>query len=290
MFHRIFFKKYSFVVLIYTLLTMVWGVWVRLSGSGDGCGKDWPLCKQSFLPTDHLAFIEWTHRLSSGFCLLLICGLWLLSLKIYPKHHLIKKLTSLAFVLIVVEALIGALLVLESLVAFNPSNLRVFVLAFHLINSLVLIAVLTLCHKAAFWNQIQIEKPQFYFVLAFPLLALTGNIASLAGMLFPTLSLSESLALDFLPTAHITLKLRILHPVFALLFVFLLGGVALFFKKNFKFLFFFALFAALFGFITLINLSPLWMKISHLWFAYLLWIYLVHLSWTKPQNTNSIYL
>ncbi len=278
------FKKYSLFTLVFTVLTILWGAWVRISVSGNGCGNDWPLCKQSFLPDDIFSLIEWIHRLTSGLSLLFILVLFVITFKIYPKNHFLRKLASLSFLLIIIEALIGALLVLGNLVGLNESYFRVFVLAFHLINSLILVASLTLCWKTSLWNKFKIKKPQFYFLLIFPILALTGNIASLAGVLFPTESLSQSLTLDFLPTAHITLKLRPLHPLFAILFLIVLGVFTSSIKKL-RHIFFFTLFTVLFGFATLISLSPVWMKLSHLLIAYTLWISLVSISFTNSSNT-----
>ena len=280
MFTKNQFKKYSLFTLIFTILTILWGAWVRISVSGDGCGNNWPLCKQSFLPDDIFSMIEWLHRLTSALSFLFVLGLFFLAFKIYPKKHLLRKLTSLSFLLIIVEISIGALLVLNNFVGLNKSYFRVFVLSLHLINSLALVATLTLCWKSSLWDKIKTKAPQFYFLFAFPVLALTGNIASLAGVLFPTESLSQSLALDFLPTAHITLKLRPLHPLLAMLFLIFVGTLS-FSVKKLKYITFFTLFTVLFGFATLINLSPVWMKISHLLIAYTLWMSLVYISFEK---------
>lgn len=52
------------VAAIYTYLLMVFGGIVRITGSGLGCGKDWPLCHGDFVPPMHLTtIIEYTHRL-----------------------------------------------------------------------------------------------------------------------------------------------------------------------------------------------------------------------------------
>ena len=126
----------------------------------------------------------------------------------------------IAGVLIIVEALIGAVLVLASLTGMDSSFFRVVTLAFHLINSLTLIAALTLCWQSALSEKMVIKKPHIYFVYVFPFLALTGSIASLAGTLFPSESLIQAFLLDFLPESHITLKLRPLHPFLAVIFSF----------------------------------------------------------------------
>ena len=285
MLNKNFFKKYSLFVLGFTLLTILWGAWVRISLSGDGCGQHWPLCNEAILPNSIEALVEWLHRLTSGIAFLFVLILFIFALIIYPKKHLVRKLSSLAFILMIVEALIGALLVLAKLVTIDQSTLRVFVLAFHLINSLILVGALSLCYSASLFDKIKLQKPHVYFLLAFPVLALTGNIASLAATLFPTSSLAQSLALDFAENAHITVQLRPFHPMLAIAFLVALVMVAYSSPafKSLKWVSVFAFFAVAFGFATLLSLSPVWMKIAHLFIAYMLWIVLVNISFKKTN-------
>ena len=269
-----FFKTYSLFTLIFTLLVIFWGAWVRLSFSGDACGKSWPLCNENLLPTDKSALIEWIHRSSSGLSIILIFILLVLSLKIYSPYHIVRVFSKSSFVLILIEALIGAFLVIYGLTGRNPENIRVFVLAFHLINSLLLVGSLSLCWRMSLWESYQINKPQIYFVVFFPFLALTGNIASLAGQLFPSESLFHALSLDWLPSAHISLRLRPLHPLMAISFVFVLIWSSIF-KKQLRYLGIAGFIVASFGFMTLVSLSPLWMKVGHLILAYGFWVFFV---------------
>ena len=281
---RPLFKKYSLFVGLFVLGVIFWGAWVRLSLSGDGCGDSWPLCGQKLLPEGggSKGWTEWIHRLSSGVAFLLVFSLWLFALKIYPKGHIVKKLSLIAFVLIIVEALIGAVLVIKGFVGLNTEGARLFILAFHLINSLLLTGVLALCFQSSFWDRIQIKKPHIYFIPFFIVLAMTGNIASLAGQLFPSESLFSALALDFMPSAHISLKLRPLHPLLACLFVVTLIGVC-FSIKDLRSVAGAGLVTALFGFFTLVLLSPLWMKIGHLVLAYSFWIFLILISFKQGR-------
>lgn len=282
------FRHYSLFTLIFTLLTIFWGAWVRLSFSGDGCGNSWPLCEGHIFPENIKALIEWLHRLSSGLSLIFIFILFAIALKLYPKNHGIRKFSGYSFVLICIEAVIGAFLVLSGLVGDSTETLRVLVLAVHSVNSLFLAGALTLCYKMSLWEKkedktaesLTFKKPLIYFVCLFPLLALTGNIASLAGQLFPSESLSSALALDLLPSSHISLKIRSLHPLLAVSF--LLGfGFFAFFKKYLLVPALAVLAVVLFGFATLVLLSPLWMKITHLILAYGLWIILLNFSVQK---------
>ncbi|MCY4321549.1 MAG: COX15/CtaA family protein [Bdellovibrionaceae bacterium] len=280
-----FFKKYSLFTIIFTLITIFWGAWVRLSFSGDGCGKSWPLCENKIFPENIMAFIEWLHRLSSGLSFIFIFILFLLSIKFYSKGHGVRKFSGISFVLVCIEALIGAILVLSGLVSDNTEKIRVLVLAVHSVNSLLLVGSLSLSYKMSLWENrnaklndgLRFKKPLIYFLYLFPLLALTGNIASLAGQLFPSESLSSALALDLLPSAHTSLKIRPFHPLLAI--AFLLGLCVFSYFKKYLIVPTLAVFGVvLFGFFTLFFLSPLWMKIAHLILAYCLWIFLIAFS------------
>ena len=268
------FKSYSLFTICWTLITIFWGAWVRLSLSGDGCGASWPLCHEQIFPKTTAAFIEWIHRGTSGLCVIFVLVLLILAFQVYPKNHVVRKLGFVSFFLILVEALIGAVLVLGQFVGLNTNQIRILISAIHSINSLLLIGSLILCYRISSWDHFKIKKPIFYFVLFFPLLALTGHISSIAGQLFPSLSLSQALALDFLPSAHLSLKIRPWHPLLAVSFFLVLSLVS-FFKKSLIVPALASCFVALFGFVTLISLSPLWMKIGHLVLAYGLWIFFV---------------
>jgi len=56
--------RLPWVAAIFSYLLVVFGGIVRITGSGLGCGDDWPLCNgQIFPPWDLATWIEWTHRL-----------------------------------------------------------------------------------------------------------------------------------------------------------------------------------------------------------------------------------
>jgi heme A synthase len=60
-----------------TYLLIVFGAIVRITGSGMGCGDDWPLCNGHLLPPfDDLAtVIEWGHRQAAVLVSILVLGL-----------------------------------------------------------------------------------------------------------------------------------------------------------------------------------------------------------------------
>ena len=72
------FAKYAWGVLAANLGVVLWGAYVRASGSGAGCGSHWPLCTGVVIPQSPglATLIELTHRATSGVALLLVVGLF----------------------------------------------------------------------------------------------------------------------------------------------------------------------------------------------------------------------
>ena len=83
------YAAFAWAVLGFTLLVILWGAFVRATGSGAGCGSHWPLCNGEVVPrAPALAtMIEFGHRLSSGLSLLLIGGLVFGAWRRYPAGH-----------------------------------------------------------------------------------------------------------------------------------------------------------------------------------------------------------
>ena len=72
----------AFVASAATYLLIVLGGVVRITGSGMGCGDDWPLCNGRLIPSlgDTATFIEWSHRLVASGVSVLVVGLAALTL------------------------------------------------------------------------------------------------------------------------------------------------------------------------------------------------------------------
>ncbi|HEY7616091.1 MAG TPA: COX15/CtaA family protein, partial [Terriglobales bacterium] len=62
------FSRFAWGVLAYNLLVVMWGAYVRATGSGAGCGSHWPLCNGAIVPRAPgvETMIELTHRITSG--------------------------------------------------------------------------------------------------------------------------------------------------------------------------------------------------------------------------------
>src|SRR5690554_621686 len=112
---------YAWGVLGYNLLVIVWGAYVRASGSGAGCGSHWPLCNGSVIPREAAVetMIELTHRVTSGLALILVVGLVVWAFRAYGRGERVRRGAALSLFFILTEALIGAGLVLFEYVADN---------------------------------------------------------------------------------------------------------------------------------------------------------------------------
>ncbi len=138
-----------FLALVASLLAVIWGGIVRVSGSGLGC-PDWPLCYGNFLPSlDAATRIEWFHRAVAVLSGLAVAALVLWTLARYRTDRLLTGLALLAGVLYVLQALLGGVVVLLEL----PST---WVTA-HLANAELLLAVLTVLAIVVRWPRVAFE-------------------------------------------------------------------------------------------------------------------------------------
>ncbi|MGN6031201.1 MAG: COX15/CtaA family protein, partial [Thermomicrobiales bacterium] len=60
-------KRLAIATAIGMFLVLMMGAGVTATGSGNGCGNDWPLCHGRLIPQDYLqSFIEYSHRFVTG--------------------------------------------------------------------------------------------------------------------------------------------------------------------------------------------------------------------------------
>ncbi len=219
------FAGYAWGVLGYNLLVILWGAYVRATGSGAGCGSHWPLCNGEVMPRSAATetLIEFTHRASSGLALLLVIAMFLWARRARPAGDVVRTGALLSLVFIVVEALLGAGLVLFELVADDDSVFRAVSMVLHLTNTFILVAVLSL---TAWWasggDRVRVSRSDGrVWLLAIGLVSLlvvgaTGAIAALGDTLFPSASLGEGLRDSFSSESHPLIQLRKYHPFFAI--------------------------------------------------------------------------
>jgi cytochrome c oxidase assembly protein subunit 15 len=287
------FAIYAWAVLGLNLLVVLWGAFVRATGSGAGCGSHWPLCNGEVVPRapQVATIIEFTHRVTSGVALISILVLVIWAFRAYPPGHRVRLGAALSGIFIVTEALIGAGLVLFQQVAYNASLTRAFSLSIHLVNTFTLIAFLAL---TAWWAHPG-TSPRDSFLQAarslpwllgsalalLMLLGVSGAIAALGDTLFPASSLAAGVRQDFSPTAHIFLRLRALHPGIAIVAIVFLLWAVMRILKQYKTritqplglaVMGLALLQLLVGAVNLGLLAPVPLQLVHLLVADLLWI------------------
>lgn len=287
----LWFRRFAWGMLGYNILVMLWGAYVRASKSGDGCGSHWPTCNGEIIPVAPAikTMIEFGHRLSIVALMPLLFALLIVGYCTYPPKHRVRLGLSLCIFFTFVEALIGAGLVLFKLVAHNESVYRVIALSAHLVNNLFLLTVLTL---TAYWasggpalrlkGQGKTGTMIYVSLVGTIVMAVTGAIAALGDTIYKTDSLISGLRDDFAADASFILRHRPLHPFAAILVT---VGVILVAQRlsqvqpsiiwrarRVQWLF---VAQTVVGLVNLVMLAPIWLQISHLLLADLLWINLI---------------
>ena len=283
------FAPFTWGVLAWNLLVILWGAYVRATGSGAGCGQHWPLCDGQVLPQalDAEMTIEFTHRLLSGGDILLIAAMVFWGFRITTKEHPVRSSLIASGILIIIEALLGAGLVLFKLVAENSSGARAFAVALHLANTFLLVGSLAL---TAYWAsggraiQLKGQGPKVWLLgsglVGMLLIGMSGAVTALGDTLFPVSSLAEGIAADMDPNAHFLVKLRVYHPVIAVVIAgYSLYLVRMLFSQNqglarklLVALVVVGLVQLSAGLINLLLLAPIYMQMIHLLTADLVWI------------------
>lgn len=290
------FAKYAWFVVAFNIVVILWGVFLRASKSGDGCGQHWVTCNGEVLPSapELKTIIEFSHRITSSLAGVLIVVLLIWAFRRWYVQKTVQDRLALvmatgSFVFVVIEGLIGRGLVLTGNTAENLTPERPFWMAGHLINTLILLAFLTLTARyASGGGRMNFRFERKYIValtagtVAIFVVGISGSIAALSSMLFPSVTLTEAIAKDFSATSHILLRLRLLHPITAILtsvfLVFLTGWLAKERANDLKVTRWSNILSVLvllqigFGSLTLLMLAPIVMQLGHLLFADAIWI------------------
>lgn len=268
--------------MAYTVLIILWGAWVRLSGSGDGCGDHWPLCNGEVVPLESVkkTWIEYSHRISTAlYGVLILIQLWL-TRKTFRKNHPARFWALMTLIFTITEALIGRQLVKSGLVNESTDLSRLIVMPLHLINtSLLLFSGVMTAESIKYGDNprraLTTEQRQkgLFYVGGLALVLISGAIAALGSHLMPSESLLHGLSHDLATDSHPAVRLRILHPLFALAIpvgLLLMARLApasdphspqaLWYKR---FVIILCL-GLLIGVATLSLLAPVWLKLTHL--------------------------
>jgi cytochrome c oxidase assembly protein subunit 15 len=290
-------QSLAWVTLAYNVAVILWGAGVRATGSGAGCGSHWPLCNGEVVPRapSVQTVVELTHRLTSGLALVLVVALVIAVFRSRPKGHPARGGAVWSLVFILTEAAVGAGLVLLHLVGANQSLGRAVVMAVHLLNTFLLLGSLALtAHWCGGGAAVRLRgggslrRPVFASLGGVMLVGASGAVAALGDTLFPSSSLTAALGQDLSATAHVLVRLRLLHPFIAIAVAVVVLDTAYRVVQNgdadgarrATWTAAFVLAQLIAGLVNVALLAPVWMQIVHLLLADLVWISLVLLAGT----------
>jgi heme A synthase len=290
------FAKVAWLTVGVTVFVVLWGAVVRATGSGAGCGNNWPTCNGDVFPLGGSAetAIEFVHRVSSAALGVLILYLLVSAVRTFPSGHRVRKAATMTLALVIVEALIGAGLVLFEQTGDFEGVSRAYWQAGHFVNTLLLLGAATL---TAWWSSSPApdhaveasERDRWLLVAglgAMLVLGVSGAIAALGDTLFPVDSFVAGLERELSTTGHVFERLRIFHPAIAIgtavLVVWVVNEMAE--SRNGRV----GRLARMVGLLVLGQLAlgtvnallaaPIWIQILHLLLADLVWIALVILA------------
>ena len=283
-------NKLSLYGLVVSVFSIIAGAIVRATGSGDGCGASWPTCNGEIIPEldTPSELIEFSHRSVSGVLLIITLIIFVKSFKDEVPTLQKKIIWSLTF-FVLLEALIGAVIVIYEWVGMNSSAPRIIAVPLHLVNTFGLLGAYTLLFHLTRNSKTTLNNffdrgfkiGLFLFLLS----GATGSIAALADVIFPSESFITGLAEDFDTNSEVLIRLRILHPIVASALSLYLYSEAnrlqneyQVITKNIKLLIFLGV---LLGVSNVISNIILPLSILHLLMADLLWILYVYKSAEK---------
>ena len=235
--------------------------------------------------------IEFSHRLTSGFTLIFGVVLVVLARRVFAKGHRARTAAWVTLVFILLEAALGALLVLKGLVAKDTSTARAVVISLHLINTLGLVAGGAL---TAWWARERERSvgakvhPGFVVtvIVGLVIVGATGAITALGDTLFPVpitegAGLIANIVQDISLAQHFLVRLRIVHPICAVLvgFFILVWGLTVERRTQSGSLGYLAnalvwsvALQLMLGVLNVLLHAPGWMQIVHLLVADLVWV------------------
>jgi cytochrome c oxidase assembly protein subunit 15 len=296
--------RYAWVVVAYNILVILWGAVVRATGSGAGCGNHWPLCNGQVVPLSPRVdtIIEFTHRCMTGGATFVVVGLLVWIFRATIKGQAARAIAVASTVLLVNEAILGALLVKLGYVTGNQSVGRVVMLSIHLSNTLLLLGALTLTAVTLGTGQMTRELRlrgtravwSVVGLAATIVVGVSGSLAALGDTLFPASSLRAAIEQDLSSSSPLLLRLRGLHPLSAVIAAGFVIWIVLQARQTRQTRLANAVVALLcvqfvLGLMDIVLLAPVWMQIAHLLGADLYWVALVALTaklmW-NPQSQN----
>jgi heme a synthase len=289
------FTKYAWAVVGYNLLVILWGVFLRASKSGDGCGTHWLTCHGEVIPSAPAfkTVIEFSHRVTSLIAGILVIILVALAFKLFSKGSRVRSFAVASLIFIILEGLVGAGLVLTGNTAENWTPTRPLWMGAHLINTFTLIAVLTMTawfSTRETFRTVELRSSHiavfFASLFAIFLMGMSGSLAALSNMFFSSASIAEGIAQDFDKASPLIVRLRISHPIVSVLGAVGLAVSAIWLEAQrpgnrwTRSLIWLLLIQIVTGVMTIFTGAPIAMQVLHLLLADIAWIAFI-LMWAE---------
>ena len=278
----------AWITLGYTLFVILWGAAVRATGAGAGCGSHWPTCNGEIIPLNPSlnTIIEFGHRVTSGIALPLVI---LMAVAVWQATTArgVRRYAVLSVVFMLLEAAIGAGLVLLEYVALDARTARALWIAGHLINTFFLLAMIALTGWGLSGRPLPRWRGSGRRGLAVGL-ALVGTLVLGASGAITALGDTLVIVGGLSPQEHALVEtlvgLRLLHPTLAFAALGLIGGAVWASRQRPLALHLgmgvagaFVLQMAI-GAVNVWLMAPLWLQIVHLLVTDLIWIALVYFA------------
>lgn len=312
---RVHYNWLTIATLLVTVITIVFGAFVRVSFSGDGCGVHWPDCKGSYVaPLDFSQeglkrLIEQSHRHMTAILGIFIFANAFFAFRFFGKGSGARRAATYSVVFTLTEVIVGAILVKFGLVTYDQSWKRAIAMPLHLMNTYILMANLgmlcffALTNREVSWKAKGTTATALQaMIVGLVVIGATGAISALgktayAIELASANSIAERFAMHLSSTAPALLRGGVLHPVLATsigLLLTWLAGVVVGQRKSpevrraamWTTSIYWVQFA--FGIVNLIASAPAWMQLVHLVLALASWLSMVWLCGESLSRTEEI--
>lgn len=102
-------RWFAIATAIGMLIVLLMGARVTATGSGEGCGTDWPLCHGQWLPQDtYESITEYSHRIVTGVEGLLVAATSILAWPMRKRYPEVKILVPFMAGTLILQSLMGA--------------------------------------------------------------------------------------------------------------------------------------------------------------------------------------
>ena len=297
------YAKFAWFVLAYNVVVVLWGAFVRATGSGAGCGAHWPVCNGVVIPREPAVetIIEFSHRLSSGLAFIFVLILLIWAFRSFAKGDKIRSAASWAMVFMVTESLVGASLVLFRWVEADDSVPRVFMMGVHLANTFILLAFIALTAyyasgggRVRFRGQGLVGTLAILALIAMIVMSVSGGVIALGD----TLVLEEGISPEDSPVVAFLISIRLSHPTLAILVSAFLVIVSRYIavarpsrytRRAAQMILAIALVELGVGLVNVVLHAPVWIQLVHLLIASTVWLATVLMAYfALDENAEKV--